>query len=659
MLLMMVLTALSSVSAAIVPKKRPTVLKAWQMRGDYGVADTVAVDTTFINQPIKSALNDYSIGNVYNGNIVSPAISMLFFDRQKKVDFLFGNQYAPFTITPQDVRFYHGTKPYSEVGYKRGFVTYHEENDIHFLFTGNVNRKWNLGTELNYLSSIGHYSNQEGKVFNGSVFSSYDGDHYGMHMALTFNTLSNFENGGLYDPQSLEGLLKAEDMPVVMQAMSGFKHIAGFLDHHYSICVEREQKVHYRDNKTGRMADSTAIIYVPVTTFNHVLEINNSTRRYIEHSVPSSVFEHSYFNRSATRDTAYVLNIRNTLAVTINEEFNRLLHFGATAFVTNECQRFAYSAPRSFPLFDEVNNPLRPMLREPMALDTDTTYGHHWVNNTWVGGAIYKNQGKWVRFRVDGKVCLIGYKLGEFDVNGKVTGEFPLGKDTLRLVASAYVKNETPSYFLQHYRSNHYIWNNDFGKTYRFYVGGEVSYPMRYFKPAVKVEFENLTRYIYFAENGLPVQMDGNAQVLSVQASADLTTPWIDMINRVAWQTASAEIPLPQICLYSNLYYHGKWFRKAMHTQIGVDMRFFTRYYAPLLNPATGQFCVQQTTEVGNYPLLNAYANFFVPRIHLKFFVKWEHFNYYFMPKKDYYIMPGYAFNPAVLHAGLAFHFWN
>ena len=36
---------------------------------------------------------------------------------------------------------------------------------------------------------------------------------------------------------------------------------------------------------------------------------------------------------------------------------------------------------------------------------------------------------------------------------------------------------------------------------------------MRYFKPAVKVEFENLTRYIYFAENGLPVQMDGSLRL--------------------------------------------------------------------------------------------------------------------------------------------------
>lgn len=655
MLVMMVLTALSSAEAAPMSKRTRTVVQSWQMRGDYGIADTVGVDTTFMNQPMKSMINDYSIANTYNGNIVSPLQSMLFFDRQQKVDFLFGNQYAPFTITPRDVRYYRTNLPYSEVGYKRGFVTYHEENDIHFLFTGNINRRLNLGTELNYLISPGHYANQEGKVFNGSVFTSYDGDHYGLHAAVTFNKLSNFENGGLQKPEDLGGQLNPEDMPVNMQAMSGFKHISGYLDHHYSICVEREQKVNYRDKSTGRVIDSTVVVYVPMISFNHVLEVNNSTRRYIERSVPTRMFEHSYISRSATHDTAYVLNIRNTLAVTFNEEFNKVLRFGATAFAINECQRYAYGVQRNQPLPN--NMPLSQL--PPIIYDTDTVFGNHWVNNTWVGGAIYKNQGKWIRYRVEGKVCLLGYKLGEFDVNGRVIGEFPLGKDTLTVRADAYVKNETPSYFLQHYRSNHFIWNNDFNKTYRFYVGGEVAYPMQYFKPAVKVGFENLTRYIYFAENGLPEQMEGNAQVLSVEASADLTTPWIDMINRVAYQTASAEIPLPAVCLYSNLYYHGKWFRKAMHTQIGIDLRFFTRYYAPLLNPATGQFCVQQTTQIGNYPRLNLYANFFVPRIHLKFFVKWEHFNAYFMPEKTYFSMPGYAYNPAVLHAGLAFHFWN
>ena len=36
--------------------------------------------------------------------------------------------------------------------------------------------------------------NQEAKTVNGDVFGSYNGNHYSIQAAFTFNTLSNFEN---------------------------------------------------------------------------------------------------------------------------------------------------------------------------------------------------------------------------------------------------------------------------------------------------------------------------------------------------------------------------------------------------------------------------------------------------------------------------------
>ena len=37
-----------------------------------------------------------------------------------------------------------------------------------------------------------------------------------------------------------------------------------------------------------------------------------------------------------------VLTIRNTLSVTFEEEFNRILKFGATVYAINECQRHLF-----------------------------------------------------------------------------------------------------------------------------------------------------------------------------------------------------------------------------------------------------------------------------------------------------------------------------
>ena len=631
-------------------KAVPTVIHSWRLVDGF-ITDSASVDTSYINYPMHDVINDYSIANTYNGNLVSPIESKIYFKRQEKTDFLFAKAYQPYLLTAQDIQFYNSTTPYSRVAYKKGFKTYREENDLDFMFTGNVTSRFNLGITLNYLNAVGHYESQAGKRFNGSAFASYIGNHYSCQGALMFNSLSNFENGGLASGANLNGNLEPEDQPVNLNAMSGLRHISGFFNQRYSICVERERKV---------SDDSVAIDYIPVTTFLHTVEVNQTTKRYIEESALQDFYANTYFNRQHTRDTADVLNIRNTLSVTFEEEFNKWLRFGAMVYAVNECQRYGYTVPAvEAPFIGDYNLPVADLSSAPLRLQTDTNMSSRWFNNTWIGGSLYKKRGKYVHYGFLGDVCLVGYKLGEFRVQGNVDGSFRLGKDTMRIEADAYIRNQQPSWFLQHYRSNHFCWDNDFQKVYRMYIGGRVAYPTKYVQPAVKFGFEDVMRYIYFDETGFPVQHQGHIQVLSADVALNLRTKYVAMDNNVVWQmSSSSALPLPAVCLYHNLYYYGCWFR-ALDVQIGVDVRYNTAYYAPLLNPATGQFMTQSKTMVGNYPILNVYANFYVRSIRLKFFAHFTHFNQYFMKEKNYYTMPDYLLNPPVFRAGLAWHFYR
>lgn len=647
-----IICLLLSVAGGLHAKEKtvPTIIKSWQLADGF-ITDSVKIDTSYIDYPMRDVINDYSIANSYNGNLVSPIESKIYFARQEKIDFLFAKAYMPYILTPADVQFYNTTTPYSRIAYKKGFTTYREENDLDFMFTGNLNRRFNLGLSLNYLNAVGHYASQAGKRFNGSVFGSYNGNHYSCQGAVTFNTLSNFENGGLQEGDYLDGTLATGDIPVRLEAMSGFKYFSGMFNHRYSICVERERKV---------TEDSVTTDYIPVTTFLHTVEVNQSTKRYVEEQALQQFYADTYFNRTRTRDTANVLTIRNTLSVTFEEEFNKWLHFGATVFAVNEFQRYAYSTPdRKAPFDNLYGTPAADLLARPLRLQTDTTMGYRWTNNTWVGGSLYKKRGKYVHYGFTGDVCLAGYKLGEFQVRGDVDGAFRIGKDTMTIVAEAYIKNQEPDYFLQHYRSNHFCWENDFRKIYRMYVGGSVAYPTRYVQPSVRIGFENIMRYIYFDRTGMPVQHEGHVQVLSADVQLNFRTKHFALDNNVVWQMSSADVlPLPAIALYHNIYYYGCWFR-ALDAQIGVDMRYNTAYYAPLLNPATGQFCIQKEVKTGNYPILNVYANFYVRSIRLKLFAHFTHFNQYFMKHKNYYSMPGYPLNPPVFRAGLAWHFYK
>ena len=136
----------------------------------------------------------------------------------------------------------------------------------------------------------------------------------------------------------------------------------------------------------------------------------------------------------------------------------------------------------------------------------------------------------------------------------------------------------------------------------------------------IDFSFENQTRPIYVsAGDWKPRQYQGNVQIITGDVGLDLTTPWINLENRAVIQhsTNDSVLPVPLVILQHRLYYHGTWFR-ALDAQIGVDLRYFTKYHAPVLCPSTGMFGTQTDTEIGNYPWMNVYASFYVRSIRLR-----------------------------------------
>ena len=173
----------ATIMAAAKPPRVQTVVRTWQMPGYSAVADTtVFMDTLMLNYHDVDIQQNYSISSATNGNVlVSPIESRVVNHRLYTIDDPFSRSFAPYVTTPQQQRYFNTTTPFSTVAYKKGFVTGHEENDIDFLFTGNINRKLNLGLEMDYLSSVGHYANTAGKLFRGSVWGSYTGKNYSMN----------------------------------------------------------------------------------------------------------------------------------------------------------------------------------------------------------------------------------------------------------------------------------------------------------------------------------------------------------------------------------------------------------------------------------------------------------------------------------------------
>lgn len=598
-------------------------VKSWRITDKFASIDSMRVDTTHLNFQDANPIDKYSISNAYNGNLGSPIQSKIYFDRPVESSFIFLNAYFPYIDRIETTTFYNTKTPFSNLKYLNGGSQYNEEEQFKFLFTANANKNLNFGTTLDYIYARGEYSNQAAKRFAGSFFGSYNGKHYSATGLLAFNNLNNYESGGIENESYITNPppgFSPKTIPTNITGYSSLKSIQFFYNHQYTLGFEKP---------VSGSKDSTQKEYVPVTRFVHTLQYDDNRKRYFENSAETKFYKHTYLNLKQTNDTAALQILTNRFSAGMAEEFNKWLKFGMSAYLENEIERFTFME--------------------------DTLINNKLESNTKLGAVLSKEKGNLFRYNFGGEIDFIGYKAGDFNLQANILGNFKLWKDTIQLNANGFIRSEEPSYFLQHYQSNHFKWENDFSKTYKTHIGGTFSIPTRSF--SLKVNVENISRQLYFDTLSLPSQFDGNVQIISADLKLDFHAGKFTLENNAIYQLSSHPevIPLPSVALYHNLYYHTLWFN-VLSVQLGANVRYHTAYYAPSYMPAIGQFHNQSEVKIGNYPLVNIYGNFHLKRV--RFFAEYYNINQMFM-NGAYFSMPYYPLNPAIFKMGLTWNFYD
>ena len=207
---------------------------------------------------------------------------------------------------------------------------------------------------------------------------------------------------------------------------------------------------------------------------------------------------------------------------------------------------------------------------------------------------------------------------------------------------------------MQSYRSNHFIWYNDFGKERTFKAGGSLRIP--HTGTAINIGVENIQNHLYFGADAMPVQHSGSVQVFSAKLEQRLKAGILHWDNRITYQTSSNEavISIPKLAVYSNLYL--KCNIATLKLPFGIDCDYYTKYYAPSYQPATMAFYNQREVKCGNYPFMNLYANMKLQKA--RFYVLFSHINQGWFGK-NYFSMPNYPLNPRRFQIGVAVDFPN
>ncbi|MCM1076371.1 MAG: putative porin [Bacteroides sp.] len=627
---------------------------SWRMLEPLGLRERVVLDTLLFNYHRTAVPSAYSPAFATTGNQASVGRNMIFMDRKPMSDFFFRDAKEFWLPDASTQQFYNTRIPMTVVGYNTGGGRELAQDWLKMIFSGNINKRLQIGANLSYPYSKGSYNYQAAKGMIWGLSGSYTGDRYEFQGFFNAYNMLNKENGGItddlyiLDPAQLQGgvsSINPKSIPTNLTA--SHSRVTGkqfYMNHRYKVGYWHEEK----DENDSVVARE----YIPVSSFIWTLDYKTGRHKFTNTnaSEEEKFWTNHYFDADATADKTSYSSLRNTLGISLLEGFNKYAKAGLAAFVTHELRTY-HQTTDTLP----ISGNERPESLTPYPFDSRMK-GKETQNLLWVGAQLVKQQGHLLNYEATASFGLVGPAAGEIKVEGNASTRIKILGDTVTVKGYGHFSNTTAPYLMNNFISNHFAWENDFGKTRRLRFGGILNLP--HTGTRVNVGVENIQNHIYFSPDMLPVQNGGSVQVFSVQLWQNFKWRALNWENSLTYQKSSDEtvIPLPQFAVYSNLYLYFR-VAKVLQVQLGVDLDYYTRYYAPGYQPSTMAFYNQREIKCGNYPFMNAYANFKLSRA--RFFVLYSHVNQGSFGGRDYFSLPHYPLNPRRFQMGVVVDFMN
>jgi len=648
----------------------PVGLYQWKVTRRLGNIIPITVDT--LHAGFQNTNDPAGPTGQYNylGNLGSPRMSRIFFDRKEESQFFFTDLYDQSVLRPEDVTFTNTLSPFTNLTYYKSFNSRNSEERFKSYFAINANKKLGFGFYIDYIYGRGMYNNQSTALFNGGLFASYRGDKYDLHFIFNNDNLKMRENGGITDDRYITDPLEmaegkkqyaSTDIPTVLNKIWNHNtSYHGFLTHRYNLGFYKNKVDSLANDSIKALPDSIDIEkeFVPVTSFIHTLELDLNGRKYItqDDAQNRQYFEHTYFGNDSI-DQNRRTSVRNTFGISLREGFNKWAKAGLTAFLTHEY--------RDFTLPDTTDVPDQRIIK------------HYKENVVYVGGELIKEQGKLLHYKVLGEFAVTGEDAGQFRVEGNGDLNLKLFGDSVRLDVNAYVKNLNPIFYYRNFHSKHYWWDNsDLSKIMRTRIEGKLT--SKRLGTTLRAGVENIKNYTYLANTSVPItnsageitsfknnaavrQHSGNIQVFTAMLQQKLQFGIFHLDGEIAYQKSSEQsiLPLPELSAYGNLYLQTALVKNVLQVSLGADVRYFTKYNAPDYSPVIGQFYLQNPENqvaIGGHPMINVYANLHWKRTRI--FLMMYNVNQN-SGNSRYFLAPHYPISPRILKLGISWNFFD
>lgn len=650
-----------------IKEKKQSVAEIYAWRIDENNLDTFKLefDTAFEDFFNYYPIFRNSIANAHLGNLGSPYQSMVYFDRPQNQPFLFMDVYREYMKMPEDYRFYNTKTPYTSLNYWTGGPKLQAEEQVKLIHSRNIGKDINITGYGDYVYGRGFYDRLSTKHLNFSVSTSLLKPRYSLYFIGGLNNLENFENGGftddryIYDPVEITGNSRGATEYSTFQvnlndARSQLKNRFLYLNHEYRLGFKRDLV----------KEDTVIQEFVAINSFGHSFTYNEFSKNYVENNPNSGFYENVFVNNKSgspgTQDSTYRRVIENKLKVYFEEGLNKYMPFGFGVYLKNELIKERNNAWSFIPDsvfnvgYSEAKTQFTGLVADSARFEYMRNNGDTIYSNTSVGGQIFRRKGKNFFFEAGAELYFLGYRQGDYRINGEMTKWFAV-IDSTSLKLSADFTRTTPDNLLNRYHSNHFWWNNNFDAVFEQRLQGELSIPA--WNAELRLKLNTIVNYIYYDSLANPNQYTTALPILEFSLLKNFTLGKFHWDNQLTYQATgnSYVLPLPDLALRSNLYYKNKLF-DVLWIQLGLDTYFNTPYFTPAYMPATGRFYSQNERELGSYPLAHFYGNFQLKR--MRFFLMYYHVNKDLLPPYHFSALH-YGANPRFFKIGVSWNFYD
>lgn len=572
------------------------------------------------------------------GNIGSAQENQVFTPSESQGFCLGLNNYNAFLWTAENIRLYDTRTPYTEVFYLMGSK---KENSLKFSHAQSfMDQQLTMSFDFQLFNRLGAYNNQKTDVkgFMGGMGYRNKNSRYNANFQYFHNKLVLEENGGLVNLSDFEDNKERnrQIIPTNLENAENLIRISGlaFQQSFYLSRPEPDFSSIPDTNTINFEAYSVTHFkkpyFEPVSHWgkiSHHFNYERQNYRYTDQDQKSSLYDGlPYYpnpDSSAFFDTIGIQKYQNEFIYS-NSDYN-----------DNP------NAPKFINFFAGGKHELVNYYQQCQEKE--------FTHFALIGG-VFLNFTKYLSVSSDASYYVGDYLNNDFQFNGKVFIKY----QTNLLTGGIKIVHRSPDWMMKEFASSRFTWNNDFNKTdiQKLFVKFERK------RLRVEAQLMNVTNLVYLDSMIMPAQSTKNIQHIVIRAQKDIRLgPWGADLSLTYQNVSQANIiRTPEFTGKAKFFYNNIFFNGALELELGIELFYFTKYYANTYMPALRSFYIQNHQAIGEHPFFDAYLNAKIGKARL--FLRYDHFNYSFTGY-DYYASPSYPAPDGSFKFGVSWILFN